>query len=183
MRTEFIGRRIDYDGSQLRSHWAYREFGFPGDIAVAFTGACDVDLSRMVDLADVKKNAPIKSRNMLHFIVEHFDHDLERAILRQLILVSIAAEKLMSLGKKVERRGNDIYSGKRKLSVSIATLTPVSSVCHLGLNISSSGVPVRAIGLDDLRVNARKFAEYVLSRYAEEIKGAVISRCKVRCVQ
>ncbi|MDD4239045.1 MAG: DUF366 family protein, partial [Desulfotomaculaceae bacterium] len=78
MLQRFIPETITYNGTQLSSHWAFRSMGLLGDSIVSFQGPCRVMLAEMVDLEDVRKNAPIFSHNMLHFIVEHFDMDLEK---------------------------------------------------------------------------------------------------------
>lgn len=60
MHTLLVANRdITYDGRQLASHWIYRNFDLMGDAAVAFLGPCHVDLSEMVDIEDVKAQAPI----------------------------------------------------------------------------------------------------------------------------
>ncbi|MGD9580006.1 MAG: DUF366 family protein, partial [Vampirovibrionia bacterium] len=68
MLYKFIDdREIIYDGTQLSPHWIYNEFGLLGDAIVAFIGECEVNLDHMVDLQDVKENAPIYSKKMLSF--------------------------------------------------------------------------------------------------------------------
>jgi hypothetical protein len=183
MRTRFLKRRIDYNGNQLASHWIYRTCNVPGDAAVAFVGACDVPLERMVDLADVKRRAPIFSHEMLHFIVEHFDRDLEKAVLRQRLLVAIVRDEVASrAGRAILRDGDDLYDGRAKLSVSIATASPVSTLIHFGINIDSRGTPVRSRGLRDYRIEPRKLAAAVLRRYTVEVSSIEDAKCKVRGV-
>jgi len=184
MKSLFVEREIKYTGEQLRSLWAFRELDVQGDSIVAFMGPCDVATSRLVDVADAKANAPIWSERMLHFIVEHFDMSLERAILRQRLLVSLIADTLNEAKGAflVRRRGDDLFSDDRKLSVSIATLSPVSCLIHVGVNISSKNTPVPTRGLADLGVDARRLAEAVLRAYVQECESAQQARCKVRGV-
>ena len=52
---------ITYEGHQLSPHWIYRTFDLLGDAAVGFIGPCQVNLTEMVDLEDVKASAPIYS--------------------------------------------------------------------------------------------------------------------------
>jgi hypothetical protein len=184
MRRVFLDTDTPYTGKELHSLWAYRNHGVQGDSIVAFVGPCDVPTESLVDEADRKEGSFIRSERMLHFIVEHFEHDLEKAILRQLLLVCLCqAELNRRLGRPaVERRGNDLFVDGRKLSVSIATLSPVSSVIHLGLNVSARGAPVAAAGLEDLGIDARPFGERILDAYAE-IAGALSAmKSKVRGV-
>lgn len=185
MKRIFVSEEIAYTGKELHSHWAYRNHGLQGDSIVAFVGPCDVPTEALVDEADRREGAFIRSERMLHFIVEHFDRDLEKAILRQLLLVSLVeAEIHRRLGKPVlERRGDDLFHEGRKLSVSIATLSPVSALIHLGLNISARGAPVPAVGLEDLGVGARELGEAVLEAYGQASEGVAFMRSKVRGVR
>ncbi len=180
MKTMWVGRRIDYDGTQIHSLWAYRTFGLQGDSIVAFRGGCEIPFSNMVDLEDVRAKSRIASPLMVHFIVEHFDLDLEKAGLRQRMLSAIVLDEL---GSGVRRDGDDLYVGKGKLSISIATLTPVSSKIHWGINVERAldvGVETRA--LRDLGVKPVPFAKKILGRYAAEMAGVLDARTRVRGV-
>ncbi|MGI6493124.1 MAG: DUF366 family protein [Pelotomaculum sp.] len=184
MLQRFLPDIITYDGTQLSSHWAFRTQGILGDSIVSFQGPCRVMLAEMVDLEDVRKNAPIFSHNMLHFIVEHFDTDLEKMILRQRMLMAIIKDVLMEKhGAKLIRNGDDLYEGDKKLSVSIATLTPVSTMVHTGLNIVSKDTPVKTVSLKDLGIkdeDIEPLGNLICSRYSAEIKEISLARCKVR---
>lgn len=127
MQSRFItDRQITYNRLQLAPHWIYRTFDILGDAIVAFVGPCKVDLSEMVDIEDVKAEAPIFSPLMLHCIVEFFQTDLELAVYRQRLLVITAKELIEALtGRTVQRKGDDLYltrddNSSGKLSVSIA---------------------------------------------------------------
>jgi hypothetical protein len=142
-----------------------------------------VKIGDLVDLADVKEKAGIYSEDMLHFIGEFFDHDLDRAILRQRLLIAIIRDVVAELsGSPVVRRGDDIYDGEDKLSVSIATLTPVSGIMHTGINISSNNTPVPTKGLKDYGIETQAFGKTVLDRFAKEMEDVNVARCKVRGV-
>lgn len=180
--------QITYDGRQLAPHWIYRNFDLLGDAVVAFTGPCRVDLGEMVDLEDVKAQAPIYSPLMLHLIAEFFQTDLELAVYRQRLLIITAKELLEELtGQRVRRKGDDLYlhlAGPTpgKLSVSIATASPTSTLIHTGFNIETEGTPVPTVGLADLGVDVDTFATQVLDRYSAEIGDIWLARCKVRAV-
>lgn len=184
MLQHFIPETITYDGTQLSSHWAFRTMGHLGDSIVSFRGPCRVMLAEMVDLEDVRKNAPIFSHSMLHFIVEHFDMDLEKTIFRQRMLIAIIKDILWeNYQADFTRNGDDLFAGDKKLSVSIATLTPVSTMIHTGLNILSKDTPVKTIGLYDLGLQAEAIeplGKLICKRYAEEIGDIRLARCKVR---
>lgn len=184
MISKFLDQEITYTGGELSSHWAFRRFDLMGDSIVAFVGPCDVPIHRMADLEDVKADAPIRSKKMLHLIVEHFGCDLERAVLRQRLLVSILSEILNRETRKQEirRSGDDLYKGDAKLSVSIAVKTPVSSMIHLGLNVMTEGTPVRTVGLADLGIAPEPLARAAMERYVKEMKEIAEAQCKVRGV-
>lgn len=184
IQTYFLEEEIKYTGEQLASHWIYRKTGQPGDAIAAFAGGCHVDLSHMVDLADVRDQKQIFSHRMLHFIVEHFDQrDLEKAVLRQRLLVCLLQALLEErLGKKIARKGDDLFLDGKKLSVSIATVSAVSSLIHLGINIISKDTPLPTLGLEDLKIPPREFGLELMGRYRDEIESIHTARCKVRSV-
>ena len=173
---------IEYTGEQLRSLWAYDSFDLLGDSIVSFVGPCDVQPEHMKDMEDLKASARIYSERMLHFIVEHFDCDLDCAVLRQRLLMALMAEALNRRinEPKIRRAGDDLYDGENKVTVSIASVSPVSALIHAGINISSRNTPVPARGLEDYGIDAREFAEEILAAYAEECASARRSRCKVK---
>ncbi|MBI4412193.1 MAG: DUF366 family protein [Deltaproteobacteria bacterium] len=182
MQSKFLDQEISYDGSQLVSHWILRNGGLRGDAIVSFVGPCRVGLDSMVDLEDVIQKKAIFSESMLHFIIEHFDADLEKTILRQRLLVSQIQQELADLKVAVVRKGNDLYLDHYKLNVSIATASPVSTLIHAGINIISRNTPVPTKGLQDFDLNPQAFARSVMNRYLEEMEGIRWARCKVRSV-
>ncbi|AFM41976.1 hypothetical protein Desaci_3069 [Desulfosporosinus acidiphilus SJ4] len=184
MRYYIHQNPLDYDGSQLQSLFTYKNFGLMGDSICVFRGKCRVEQNEMVDMEDVAAKDWIYSEDMLHFIVEHFEMDLEKTIIRQRLLIATIKEELEALGvKSLRRTGDDIYDGDRKLSVSIATLSPVSTLIHCGLNVSNHNTPIPTIGLTDLQVhNIYEFGENVAKRYCDEISSIGLARCKVRGV-
>ncbi|UCD20028.1 MAG: DUF366 family protein [candidate division WOR-3 bacterium] len=175
---------LEYTGEQLRSSFARTTYNIPGDSIVAFCGPCDVKKEHMVDLEDLQRGARIYSENMLHFIVEHHDTDLERAVLRQLVLTNIVMDMLNRQlnGLRVRRVHTDLYDGDAKLTVSVATVTPLSSLIHFGINIKSSNTPVKSRGLADYKIEPVDFARIVVKEYASEIDRLHEVRCKVRWV-
>ena len=178
----FIEADIAYTGEQLRSLWAYENHDLQGDSAVAFVGPCDVLAEHMKDMEDLKAASAIRSEKMLHFIIEHFDTDLERAILRQHVLMALMAEDLnRRLGAaQVRRKGSGLYDGGNKLTVSIASVSPVSALIHAGINVSSRNTPVPTRGLADYAIDPRPFADEILAAYADECDTIAGARCKVR---
>lgn len=181
METLFIDDQICYDGQQLAPHWIFKNYQLLGDAVVAFIGEVNVPVDHMVDLADVADQAYIYSPLMLNFIIEHFNHDLNLAILRQRMFMVCIKEELEQFEIPVTRRGDDLYIGKAKLSVSIATASLVSTLIHVGLNIETQGTPVVTAGLKELSMlDIKSFAENCMLRYKHELEQIYDARCKVR---
>ncbi|ASJ07754.1 hypothetical protein A3L11_00320 [Thermococcus siculi] len=149
-------RRIDYDGSAIQSHWAYRNFGLLGNSLVIFRGKCDVKVEEMIDIEDLRQSKEIKSDDMVHYIIEVFDlvNTLFASTLQKLFIAKLC-EVLGEYGVKTERKGDDIYVNGKKLSISIATVSPVSVKIHIGINVEARGIPegVDAIGLKELGIS------------------------------
>jgi hypothetical protein len=176
--------RIDYTGEQLQSQWARRTFGIEGDCIVAFTGTCDVKPEFMVDLVDLEAGSSIYSPLMLHFIVEHFDGDLEKGVLRQRMLAATACEYLRSAtGRSITRQGDDIFLEECKISVSIATASPVSILIHFGINVLTKGVPVPACGLEELGLEPEMAAHQIMQAYVSEMDGIKVARTSAKPVK
>jgi hypothetical protein len=174
-----------YTGEQLRSSFAYTVFDILGDSIVAFCGPCDVKTERVVDIEDLKEGNRIYSESMLHFIIEHYDTDLEKAVLRQVMFASLVKEMMNHRLKesRVRRMHTDLYDGDAKLSVSVATVTPLSSLIHFGINITSKNTPVKTKGLADYGIDPLDFAHLVAKEYVAETKKVHDARCKVRWVE
>ncbi len=183
MQWRWLSQEIPYTGRELHSGWIADTAAIEGDALVAFVGSCEVPLEHMVDMEDVRRGVPIKAARMLHFLAEHFDTDLARTVLRQRLLVCRAAEILNQASAQLVRRdGDDLFVGERKLSVSIATSSPASTLIHLGLNIDPSGAPVPAIGLDELGVPVAEVAKQIMAAYVEELQSVEAAQRKVRGV-
>lgn len=181
MKRLFVDYRVDYDGTQLRPHWIYLNHNLLGDAIVAFIGETHVPIRNRVDISDVKEREFIYSPCMLNFIVEHFNHDLNLAIHRQRLLIFIIKEELEKLDIDVTRVGDDLYIGKGKLSVTIATASPISTLIHIGLNVDTHGTPVKTSGLNQLGIqDIQSFAENIMLRYMQELEDIEEARCKVR---
>jgi hypothetical protein len=158
--------RIDYDGSQIGSLWAYTRFGVQEDNIVCFRGRCSIPLEHMIDLEDKVNNEKIESPDMVHFIVEHFDvPSLSMAYVRQRLLACIAAEVLKDMGFIVTRMGDDLFYNGGKLSISIASTSAVSCKVHFGMNVESEEyMSLGKMGIKDVDGIMRMIGE----RYAAE---------------
>jgi hypothetical protein len=182
VRTLWWGETVAYDGSQLRAHWLLARFGLAGDAAVAFRGPCRVRVEEIADLADVD-GPGIAGDDMVHVVWETFrTPELLLAAHRQRLLAAQAREVLAGLAPAatVRRDGDDLWVGDGKLSISIATVTPVSSVIHFAVNATPGGAPVRTATLQQLGVAPRAFGEALLARLAAEQESIELARAKVR---
>lgn len=182
LTTKLLAEPLAYTGEQLRSHWAYRSFDCIGDSAVAFIGPCDVAAEHMRDVEDLRAGSKIYSEKMLHFIIEHFNLGLNEMIWRQRAFISLIAEEL---GRRlpsvtIRRAGSDLYDGEKKLTVSIASVSPVSALIHAGINVSSRNTPVPTRGLEDYGIPPEEFARAILESYEKDCLSAWRARCKVR---
>jgi hypothetical protein len=188
LKSQFLESQFRYDGTQLVSLWNYLQHKILGDSIVSWIGPCQISFEHMVDGEDLLAESAIAGDKMLHFIVEKFDCSLFAAVGLQRLLTSLALDTLRSVGKTEEvhnltRDGDDIYLGGKKLSISIATQSPVSSLIHFAVNIINSGTPVPTLCLEDLKVEPKTFATEVMSRFCKEVEGITMATQKVRWVK
>jgi hypothetical protein len=178
-------KRMDYTGAELRSHFIRDTFGIEGDCIAAFRGACRVSGERLVDLEDFRAGATVRGDDMMHFIVEIFGISLPHITAVQRLLCAAAKDVVDSKAGRltVVRRGDDLYVGEGKLSVSVATVSPVSGLIHLGLNITAEGVPVRAACLLDLGLDPEEVASQLMKKFVEEVSSVEGAARKVRPVE
>ncbi len=183
MNTVFVKDDLKYTGAELAPHWIYKNFKVRGDAVVAFAGEVDVKICEMVDIEDVLADEPIYSKKMLNFIIEHFDLPLSEGILRQRIFIAIIKETLEERGIQTTRKGDDLFYQGRKLTVSIATKSPTSTLIHTGINIFKEGAPIEVSCLDEIGIkNMEEFAQEITARYKNEIESVKMALTKVRGV-
>jgi len=181
-RTHWLDATIAYDGSQLRAHWALARTGVVGDVLVGFRGPCRVAAAEIADLADVD-GPGIAGDDMVHIVWEAFEHsDLLLAAHRQRLLAAQARELLAELAPTaaVTRDGDDLWFAGGKLSISIATVSPVSALVHFAVNATPGGAPVATSTLRDLGVDPVVFGRALLERVAAEQASIADARAKVR---
>ncbi|GAB4159313.1 MAG: DUF366 family protein [Planctomycetota bacterium] len=182
MKTLWSEEREPYDGSQLAAHWILRRHGISGDALVAWRGPCLVPVEQIADLEDVD-GPGIRGDDMVHFLWESFGaSDLRIAVLRQRLLAARAREALEDLGanQRIRRSGDDLYVGDGKLSISIATVSPVSALIHFAVNARPTGAPVPISSLSEIGVEPTSFARELLDRTAAEEDSAAGAIAKVR---
>lgn len=183
MNKLYIEERINYTGAELYPHWIYRRFNLCSDVIIAFCGETKVELDSLVDIEDVINDEPIYSKNMLNFLVEHFEIGLTEAVLRQRMLICIIKETLEDYNKVIIRRGDDLFYEDRKLTVSIATKSLTSCLIHTGINICADGAPIEVSSLEQMGISdIKEFANKIMQRYTEEMMDIKIAVAKVRGV-
>jgi hypothetical protein len=188
MQTHFIEKKMTYDGSQLRSLFAYLDHGVLGPSIISWVGPCNIPFAHMVDGEDLLARAVIEGNEMLHFIIEFFDRDLFSGVAVQRLFASICRDHLAEkakfvLGdKNLRRDGDDIYLDDRKLSISIATKSPVSTMIHFAMNVTNEGTPVKTLALADLKLDAETVAEEIMVIFRKEYLDIVTATQKVRPV-
>ncbi|MCH2533850.1 MAG: DUF366 family protein [Bdellovibrionales bacterium] len=189
MQFKLLKDPISYDGSQLRSLYAYMDHHILGDSMVAWVGPCDIPFEHMADGEDLLAKAQIKGDKMVHFIIEKFNISLFSGVSLQRLLASVCIEVLQELSPVEEkaqmliREGDDIYFDEQKLSISIATQSPVSTLIHFAVNVTNQGTPVKTLSLEDLKVDAYEFAKVILHRFSQEIDTIDVATKKVRWVK
>ncbi|MGE0527629.1 MAG: DUF366 family protein [Bdellovibrionales bacterium] len=189
MKSIFLNAEETYDGSQLVSLRNYLHHGLLGDSIVAWIGPCAVSLEHMVDGEDKLQGARICGDRMLHFIVETFDTSLLAAVGIQRLMTALAKDELernapeQGLARALIRSGDDIFAGERKLSISVATQSPTSSLIHFALNVTNSGTPVSTLSLEDLGVDPVSFARVLMQHICSEVTSIREATRKVRWVR
>jgi hypothetical protein len=167
--TAFSKKERTYTGAELRPHFLLTELGLKGSAIGAFVGGCWVKTDSMVDWEDRMEGDYIQAKWMVHFIGEFFNMPLTQGVVMQRLIMALLAESLNEqANSKVQRRGDDLFIGDRKLSVSIMTASPVSCLLHVGINIDPTGAPVSAIGLKELGVIPEQWISNSLDRIARE---------------
>lgn len=187
--TEFSKVERPYTGIELRPHFLLSELGLKGSALGAFIGPCQVNTQSLVDWENRLKQDRIEARWMIHFLGEFFGMTLREGVLLQRLLVGTMGEILNGellrsgwTGGRVLRSGDDLYLGSRKLSVSVATSSPVSQLLHIGINIDPEGAPVPAIGLAEMGVMPETWIPAVLETFQIECSDMEWACSKVKPV-
>ncbi len=190
MKLYWIEKEFVYDGSQLRSQFAYLQYHLLGDSIVSWRGPCRIPKENIVDGEDLIQGSSIQGRDMLHFIMELFNRSLFSSVCLQRLMASIVIdlinEILVVSGKeKIDflRRGDDIFFNEGKMSISVATVSPFSAMVHFALNITNEGTPVKTCSLFDFGIDPKSFAEQLMKRVAEEIRTIEEATQKVRWIK
>ena len=187
MKSKWVNRKFPYDGSQLRSLFGYLEFKLLGDSVISWRGACNIPAQNILDGEDLLAGAEIRGSDMVHFIVEKFHEPISFGVAMQRIIASLVKDICQKLSKvkdveRMFRDGDDIYIGKKKFSISIATVSPVSTLVHFAVNVSNVGTPVETLCLNDLNLDPKEFAIEVMARLTREVQSIEDATKKVRTV-
>lgn len=188
MKSLFIQREFPYDGTQLRSLFGYLDHGVQGDSVVSWIGPCSISFDHMVDGEDLLEQSPIEGARMVHFIIEKFHTPLVAGVALQRLFASIALDYLRTrvgaqVASEMSRSGDDLYLRDGKLSISIATVSPMSTLIHFAVNTTNDGTPVKTACLADLGVDPAEFAREVCARFVSEMSSIEEACVKVKWVQ
>lgn len=185
MKTRWLTASFAYDGSQLRSLYAYMNWELAGDSLIAWRGPCEVKPEHMVDGEDRRAEAIIRGGDMVHFVIEKFDCSLLAAVGLQRLFATVVRDGLVGLAKNQEaatqlrRHGDDLFLEERKLSISIATVSPVSALIHFAVNVTNENTPVPTLSLHDLGVDPEPFGRWVLEQFGREVDSMIEATQKV----
>ena len=173
---------MKYDGHQLSPLWAYLQHGISGNSIVSWVGSCDIAFSEMVDGEDLIERSEIKGAEMLHFLIEVFDWNLKGAVGLQRLFASQVKDYLeRNLHEtKWQRKGDDLYFQKAKLSISIASCSAVSAQIHFAINITNKDTPVETCALKDFKLQPQKVAVDLMKIFTKEFEEIVFASQKVR---
>ncbi len=186
MKTYFIPQEMPYDGSQLQPLFAYLNYKILGDSIISWIGSCDISFENMIDGEDLVEQSAIKGSLMLHFIIEIFHTSLFAGVTSQRLFASIARDYLQTKAKKslaeenLHRDGDDIFWNDKKLSISIASMSAVSTQIHFAMNISTLGTPVKTTSLEELNLDAKIVAKDLMNLWVQEFSSIQIATKKVR---
>lgn len=184
MKTKFIDKSFPYDGTQLRSLFAYLDYKIQGDSIVSWVGPCSISFEHMVDGEDLLDQSPIRGDEMVHFIIEKFHTSLVAGVALQRLFASIVGDWIREHAQtSIRRDGDDLFIGDGKLSISIATLSPMSTLIHFAVNVTNKGTPVQTACLKDLAMDPQVFAEAVMQRFSAEIESIEAATVKVKWVE
>lgn len=189
MKSLFVQNEFPYDGTQLKSLFGYLEHGIQGDSVVSWVGPCSVSFDHMIDGEDLLAGARIEGDRMVHFIVERFHESISSAVALQRLFAAICLDILREhvddpeVAAQLRRDGDDLYFGPGKLSISIATVSPVSALIHFAVNVTNEGTPVRTASLDDLDFDPQDFARKAMKKLTEEVTSIDEATVKVRWVK
>ncbi len=200
MRFKFIKEELNFTGEQISSLFAYNNFNILGDSIISFIGTCDVSLKEIVDLELARSGKRLfYCPRMLHFIAEHFEMDMEKAILRSYLLLDIVKDLINEKLEKIviKRVGTELFENDSRIGFSLASSSPVSSILYVGVAL----VPIeegKGRGLEALLSSKRDvktgtetqtpfdpalFASEVMERYTKESERISQLRCRTRWVE
>lgn len=187
MKYKKLEESISYDGHQIEPFWAFKELEVKGSSIISWIGSMNIQPAKIIDYEDV--GLEIKSDEMVHFIIEHFDvqpADIKTCYHRQRMLVMITKDILNDFNIITSRKGDDLYFEGKKLSVSIATCSNSSMKIHFGMNITNKGTPddVETIGLTECNdfedEDIQKLVDKISETYINEIESIEEDICKTK---
>lgn len=182
MHMLFVDNQADYSGNLFEPQWIYKNFDIESDSIVAFIG--NLEIAHHNTLLNENQFDLFNPGIMLHFLIEHFDNNLEIAVYRKRMFIVSIKEEIEKYGIDLTRIGSDLYFHKRKLSTAIAISSTVSVLLYTAINLHKEDEPIKTWGLRELGIeDIKSFAQNIMLRYKKELEGIYEERCRVRGIR
>lgn len=169
LKNYLVPEELEFDGQQLRGHWAQEKFGLRGENIVAFTGAFDPkpEIVTFPSPCEV-----FRKRKMLHLVVEHYHADPEKLRLQQRLLVNVLKDKLNHRlkGDVIQRWGANLFHASAQITITISALTTSSALIYQGVCIQQSKAKAKLWGLEDGHIDPAELAQVVMDQYVFELE-------------
>jgi hypothetical protein len=169
LKKYFVHEQLEFDGQQLKAHWAQQSFGLKGESIVAFVGLYNP--GREVSLPAAFEI--FRNTKLLHLVVEHLHADLEKLHLQQLLLLSVLQDKLNHRlkGDLVQRWGQNLCHESARLTASKSLLTASSALIYTGVNVHRGDPKSKLWGLEEGGIDPEELAQVVMDQYIFELEG------------
>ncbi len=174
-----------YDGHLLHQRFAYRYFRdkvSPLGNMIAFRGWMKVEGDAMIDQEDVLKEAFIYAEDAINFLWEIPQLDPFGAVAFQRLLNTRMGYILQTQYNQpaVEMRGDDIYVGEGKASVSITHVKQNAALGHTGINIKAGiKAPPFAYSTALTNIQVENFMQDVVTEFYHLCHSIFIATTKI----
>ncbi len=160
---------LEFNGLQLRAHWAQESFGLQGESIIAFVGPFGPRIQNVVFPSACQ---PFHGKKMLHFVVEHFHADAEKVSLQQLLLIHVLKDKLNHRlkGDLIQRWGQNLFLESAQLTVAMVLLSDSSATIYTGINIQRGDPASKIWGLEQGHLDPMELAQVVMDQYIFEVE-------------
>ncbi len=81
---------------------------------------------------------------------------------------------------KLNRDGDDVYWNDKKITISIASISAVSTQIHFAVNVNNENTPVKTAALNDFKIDVHDFAKGILEKFSTEFESIDMATQKVK---